>query len=749
MLTETLEALNADWRKLATAATQNGQDVEKAFLDQAYTFLQNKAGPIMKTPHRVGFEIVHKNDDNTRMVGIFVFRVGEELFYAPTFFINGSIKGTDLFYRCEQKRFVPLSSGWVSHLMNAVIRTEGQGLPVRHRQQNVNQANLRQLAFPPGYGAGGASFKFASMADIAAPEDVKSMVDHMQAALCGTSLLQRFVKASGGVSAATQLADAAERSFKFANALYVSSPVQDFQVDAVKQAAAPQDLIILHLNPILNKRASTATEDDRLKGFQIEDRRKAANVNTEIYSNDASELGSFETPGVYDVPAPDGSIVKCLVAYQTKENPFESQSANAPWTCSETNWRPNGTSLVAVDPSNGKSVELTVTAENPLFATKVGEIETHESLKAAPTEGKAWRMFNSKSGELSQPFFVIGTEDVNGLTKVKAAWHSREARHEDFTILLNPDYPSFQTGSNIAGACCKFVEQAVIAPSEISKGTPCSPCANSQWVSYDRTLKLGDPQALERFIRGSGCKQATVRLHHDDQFVLQLDGQPTEKRASWIGASLWLMTKCALTQTLAEDLLDQAMTTRDPIAFWHQPAEKIATGLRPSPMPDFDMDVEEYMNAQVEPHTQVIMSEALRNPSDEPQARVDDIYRGENGFRPDNLPIESPLDLFQMSQEHNLPNLFEHGVVGSLVQTYDSIALIERYLPDLETALDCLGRILFLFYWKPEDFSQAYGSDDMAQMENKLLSNFKSFGDLVLDLLKKSNQTQQGSASLN
>jgi hypothetical protein len=45
--------------------------------------------------------------------------------------------------------------------------------------------------------------------------------------------------------------------------------------------------------------------------------------------------------------------------------------------------------------------------------------------------------------------------------------------------------------------------------------------------------------------------------------------------------------------------------------------------------------------------------------------------------------------------------------------------------------------MIFLFYWKPEDFSDLYGSDDQSSLENLLLSNFKSFGELVLELLKK------------
>jgi hypothetical protein len=69
-------------------------------------------------------------------------------------------------------------------------------------------------------------------------------------------------------------------------------------------------------------------------------------------------------------------------------------------------------------------------------------------------------------------------------------------------------------------------------------------------------------------------------------------------------------------------------------------------------------------------------------------------------------------------------------------------------MPGLETALDRIGRVLFLFYWKPEDFASAFGSDDQSELENKLVSRFRSFGDLVQELLQKNKQSNPGSASL-
>ena len=119
-----------------------------------------------------------------------------------------------------------------------------------------------------------------------------------------------------------------------------------------------------------------------------------------------------------------------------------------------------------------------------------------------------------------------------------------------------------------------------------------------------------------------------------------------------------------------------------------------------------------------------------------------------NGAPIDVLLNSSPDQLAQLSQQDSMPNMFEHGVVGSLVNTYDSGSMLDKYLPDMEKGLDRAGRILFLFYWKPGDFQSLYGVDDMSNLENKLLSNFKSWGDMVLDLTKKSKQKNRGQAVL-
>ena len=171
---------------------------------------------------------------------------------------------------------------------------------------------------------------------------------------------------------------------------------------------------------------------------------------------------------------------------------------------------------------------------------------------------------------------------------------------------------------------------------------------------------------------------------------------------------------------------------------------KSAYNLRIPRFPEFEETINSDFHTLEQPYTKRIVF-ADRDIPDHLEHRIGDKWSVESN---ENLDTASPMQLYNLSQERGVDNLFEHGVVGSLTQTYDSMQLVDKYLPDLENALDRLGRMLFLFYWKPEDFAQAYGTDDQEKLENKLTSNFKSFGDLVLELLQKSKKIQEGTPSL-
>jgi hypothetical protein len=103
------------------------------------------------------------------------------------------------------------------------------------------------------------------------------------------------------------------------------------------------------------------------------------------------------------------------------------------------------------------------------------------------------------------------------------------------------------------------------------------------------------------------------------------------------------------------------------------------------------------------------------------------------------LPIDEEArrlaeDAAKAGQRH----VFDQAAIGGLTKVYDTASVVDSYIPDFMDTIDRLGRILFLFYWKHEDFNQRYGSDDVVQMEDALRNVFKQLGELTLQLKEKS-----------
>lgn len=127
------------------APPQPDKAIAEAFAQQAYTAIGNRDREIMRDPYMLGFEIVSKNEENTRLVGVFAFRVSGEILLAPVFYLNGQIKGQDLLYRKGVNRFVPNTDKWVSYLKSRGEDEEGRPVDRKALDARIH-LDLRQMA---------------------------------------------------------------------------------------------------------------------------------------------------------------------------------------------------------------------------------------------------------------------------------------------------------------------------------------------------------------------------------------------------------------------------------------------------------------------------------------------------------------------------------------------------------------------------------------------------------------------------
>lgn len=106
-------------------ATQVNQQFEQAFASLAYAFLQDKAQKLLE--YLVGFQLIKKNDDDTRAAGAFGFKFDDDWFYAPMFFLSGDLKGHEMLYAKTPDLVLPLEESWINFLLSRGCRTLGRG----------------------------------------------------------------------------------------------------------------------------------------------------------------------------------------------------------------------------------------------------------------------------------------------------------------------------------------------------------------------------------------------------------------------------------------------------------------------------------------------------------------------------------------------------------------------------------------------------------------------------------------------
>lgn len=140
-------ALRDALEKAGTIGGDQEQGFEQAFSSLAYAYLKDKSPRLID--FIVGFQLVDRNEDNTKAVGVFGFKVGDQWLYAPAFFLNGDLKGHELLYIKNQDAFVPMKENWVNYLISRKPHVLGEAT-----QQNTHQLggllpNLSRLSKPP------------------------------------------------------------------------------------------------------------------------------------------------------------------------------------------------------------------------------------------------------------------------------------------------------------------------------------------------------------------------------------------------------------------------------------------------------------------------------------------------------------------------------------------------------------------------------------------------------------------------
>lgn len=742
-----LEAV--DWR---TKFAQE-EDTEKAFLDMAYRELQDKAAPLMKPQHRLGFEIVDKNEDSTRLVGIFAFRVNKNLYYAPVFFLNGQIKGTDLLYSHGTKSFIPMQEKWLDYIVNSQQSDQGDPVNLANLQGWKHGPNFYQLMYPPG------GHKMAevtkTMEDLNALPTAKSAWLQMQivaelvkdASAEQELLLPKFLS-EHGIETLETLIGWMENEPKFAQALADVYPEDQYLVAPKNKKADDQakEKII-----IVTQAEQADLPDEKKKElisrkYTVLDTRKEDEF-TRVYKVAYGEhLSNPTESGVFNVLAQGGVLVPSLVL------------------TTPTNFQGEREFRSMVLPVDDKSPCLVFADTRAVF----GELLEKENPKAdfgsrtidmdKMKIGKHYILVDPDSLDSVVPFEVEGTvksdEKVISFKIRECDWNFDYLRERDSLSGSNmntrggsPCDASYGSSQQVSATGVEIMEHGQIRVDKSgrtlripAKYKAVEIQTRSQSKIDCRDVYPGDMDEVQDYLLKSGVHKVTGEKRASTGYLFRVDDTLDSGECGPEGAVLRLIGGLGFKEADAREfvaLVDDLGTAK--LMF--------KTGLDSSviqtgQIPDFYMGYDHELRANMQQPQRFRMP--IMNTTLPPQqARIGDKYNGEQGDGPD-MSSASPSDLAAFAGEKQMKTIFDHGVVGQLAKTYSSSAVIEGYMNKLMSALDALGRTIFLYYWKNEEFVSSYGADDQPELEAKLLGNFKNLGDIILDLKTKSLTSEDG-----
>lgn len=853
---------DTDWKKQAAMTATSDSDIEKAFADQAAGFVENKLPDLMKGDYQIGFEVVKKNDENTRMVGIFAFKVDNSLLFAPVFFLNGEIKGP-LLYRTDTKTFVPATKEWSAYLVSSLERAEGQMSPKSDRRKYPPLVQMNQINMTPGTqkkascdtsvfevnvrehkgiphtipngtcvvkldinhptekakwndrlpdgksvltittpGDGclhcrikeaeflftkkdAAFFKEATSFDQSvaisdetgdtwyemgplqanllrhrffeniekeAAMDWDQVMDTMEWPVKSAHLIKDFLlEPDYGKPAAEAIIKAASDNYEFAEMLtsIYGSPEnfipENFNVTE-KSAAADTigEVGIVNDISVFTKAAAATGEQVEIPGdfykdgFFMYDTRMPDSKSV-VYRHDPSTVQAIEEPGLYSVVKNNGEWEdNVLVLPYDKDNKFKDREGLT------MIWERSKEKRYKLAIKDGK-----VTKSEKLLGIRTGDVNDADGLLSSIGTGSPYLLVvdNKAYG----PFFGYDKREVDGITYIKfshenicgSAYVSKDAPYSACNIVINPNAKKTDFNDNLIGKDAKFIRIGV---------------AREETDKYDDKMKKVEYSTLDDLATGDEAmtnfifdtwklpKVAVTRTLKDGVKATYQTEALGEKSASMNKRSM--MVKLAVDLRInandAYDIIDEADRTGR-CEFILEPHEKIASRLHLIDTPQFQDDFDPEQGVTISP-VQTFRIGIHGDQNFEPASSIGDMVNPTSltGL-PDTTVIgTAPEELRALADTYKLPNVFEHGVVGTLANTFNAIALVDKYVAKVEDGVDALGRIKFLIHWCPNDFIRAYGSDDMANMEAQVDANFIALGGLLLDLLKKTERQRRG-----
>ncbi len=780
--------------KAADIESPDEAQMEMDFGRLAYSFITDRAAGLM--PYLLGFEVVERENDGSRAVGIFGFKIGKDYYYAPAFFVNNQVRGMELLYSKRTNMFLPLKEAWINYIVNRQTIQLGESATEPRVREQFERPRFDFLSEPPQGGRmgkiGAAKGKKEepdyALAEVARKRGEKKAWDsdtaigfakaaaeawnlmrievaqslqkdaETQKAWAGfvgawtkeptldktaeDSALIPFLKQYGGVPCVNGVLTTLNSDFGFAKAALAFYPgveslfVTEFTESLKPEKQAAKVTVITEKTDYIDGEERKRLVRD---GFTIHDTRDD-DEKSETYDVEYEKrFCSPEQPGLYNMLLRSGATTKVWVLSPAKET-----------GCSES---------VVVETS-GKNYFLAeagaVFVRDDQLAQDSGDDKPDAYSTAVSMSemqpGKKYVLIDQNLCS-TKPFTVNSVIAENSKRmRFRVNWrtypthrrpasggagrpgrHSHRAYPVEASCCDECDY--IEIASHRGGLSTKG-DNSLVVPSNW-KALHLAEPESKNMESYEAEKVMEDLFQPGTLVDVMEALTKTANVHHltvgcDDgmEFYMRFDEATDGPPSGYKSAMCKLVGRYGLSVNDSEAILKEASAS-----YKARRLVKLGQMVGVS-MPGATME----QSMGQDPHTGI--------PVQEPE---NDVYEGQtlSGYsHPDptalgfNIGGEAQVDqqaagLAQQAAQAGQKQVFDHATIGGLAKLYDVGAVIDSYVPQLMDALDRLGRIVFLFYWKNEEFADRYGEGDLSEMEDALRGTFKGFGDLVLQLRQK------------
>ena len=671
------------------------QDVETGFAQLAFSFLEDKA-PKLKN-YLLGFEIIEKDETYTKMIGTFILQIGGNFLFIPVFYRNGRLKPLELLYLKNEEAFVPLNNEYINFLLKYPARRIGD--LIDKQDLFFARPNLGTFIDYPATG------RFVSAS-------VKPKIEEFFLR-CKNSTKFAFL------NAIKKNALLLEKMTKLGRLPLIKacapSPIPAKKADAKIE-------IILPSAPASIKRKLYDSDREALSQNEIivKDVRKE-NETSVLYN--VQYLKKLQNPpksGCYYVISKEGLFKPCLVlvypksfiSHHSEETvlvidlktlDYTDSFLRDVWVKDTLAFRDNkeliGKAVAFEDVKSNKgyvALDETFSATMPFYVTN----------KFKNSDG-LWVLSGCDPASYKSNLRWFSAETViqKPLAYAEKPQNNQKNIVQDISDKLTKDTP-FPTEKHYAQY------QIIISPVKDSRlallGDSLVVPVHFRFLPLGNYINfLGTLADITFGLYRKGMEELLVRCD-GSEYILSLNGNGLPALDK-LAALKTLLTKYNIRGDEAKRLLKEAFDIRP---------EAVRRFIKRAL---FEPLLLQYPETRLE-----YKGQAYGAPL--PLGRGENIYRGPS----EGYPRELNLDLaYQAAQLGDKP-VFDASILSVFAMLEDERDTIKSYLPDLQVAVDRLGRILFFLWSKIEKFRDDFTPSQLLEFETLVRNVFKSLGNIVI-----------------